>query len=88
MSIFDNARPEDEESAWKLKIVKFLDGFAMTILMTTITIAALFMDDLRLACFPAALDNTMNVLTIIFLALFATELGWLGCSPLWGLGAT
>ena len=62
-------RPE-----WKVKTNGVMNSWPVTILMTLITIYALFGDDVKLAFFPKSADETFNLITSIALGLFIIEI--------------
>lgn len=59
---------------WKVKVMDIMDGTVMTCIMTLLTILVLFMDDMRLAFFPASTDQIFVILTYISLIAFTIEL--------------
>lgn len=63
-----------EGNPMHVKMLKFLDGKPVTVLMTVFTIYALFGDDLRLALFPRSFDEVFYSLALIALVLFFVEL--------------
>ena len=56
-----------------VKIEKFLNHWLTTVIMTTVTLYALFGDDIRCLFFTKAADNVFYVLTIIAMSLFMLE---------------
>lgn len=69
---------ENEEivpkSPWRVKLARFMNHWSVTLLMTIITLFALFGDDLRLAFFSKSADETFNYITSFALGLFVVEI--------------
>jgi len=59
---------------WKKNIIKFLDHYIVVILMTTITVYALFFDDLRMIVFEAKDDDYFYGVTLVSMILFLVEI--------------
>lgn len=77
-SIFDMMGVDSLASllpSWKKKTLALVDGVSMSIVMTLLTILVLFLDDVRLACFPPSADDAIVIVTIICLICFTIELG-------------
>lgn len=65
--------------SWQAKLLTFTEGNVMTLIMTFLTLLALFMDDLRLWVFPKGADTAFVVLTVIVFAMFLIEFAILSC---------
>lgn len=63
-----------EGNPMHIKMLEFLDGRIVTVIMTIFTIYALFGDDLRLALFPSSADPVFFSLSLVALVLFFLEL--------------
>lgn len=58
----------------KKKLNAFIDHSAVQVLTTTLSIYALFGDDIRVVAFNKHADLTFDVLTIIALVVFSVEI--------------
>ena len=59
---------------WKVKMSKVMNHWIITLIMTLITLYALFGDDIKIVCFTRSEDTTFNYLTTAVLVLFTLEL--------------
>lgn len=70
-----NIKPKAaKKPAWKKRIEEVLDSIYWTIFFTTLTVYALFSDDLKMIFTTKDADGIFSILTIIVLILFALEL--------------
>jgi membrane-bound ClpP family serine protease len=59
---------------WKDKLDKFLNVWQVTLFMTTLTVYALFADDVRLIAFEKPSDDVFNNISFVSLIFFFLEL--------------
>ena len=76
MSIMKDDDQLDIENAplWKIYLIRLLDHIYWTFWMTTLTIYALFGDDIRMLAFSRNADNYFYSASIVCLMFFAAEL--------------
>ena len=60
-------------ATWKTNLLTSVEGTAGTLVMTFLTLLALFMDDLRLWVFPKSADTAFVVVTVLVFAMFMIE---------------
>lgn len=58
----------------KVKTAAFLDSTAVTVIMTLITVYALYFDDIRILFFPMSTDNVFFDITFVGMLCFSTEI--------------
>jgi hypothetical protein len=58
---------------WKMVTIKILDHWSFTVWMTSLTVYALFGDDLRLLATPKSADEIFYGISVVCLAFFAAE---------------
>lgn len=59
---------------WKIYLIRLLDHIYWTFWMTTLTIYALFGDDIRMILFSKDADNYFYFTSVVCLIFFAAEL--------------
>lgn len=59
---------------WKVRVATVVNHWITTLIMTVITVYALFGEDLRLSAFPANLDDIFFSLTTASMIFFTIEL--------------
>lgn len=70
----DKLKEAQEKMLLKKKLNAFIDHSAVQVLTTTLSIYALFGDDIRVVAFNKHADLTFDVLTIIALVVFSVEI--------------
>ena len=65
---------EKPKPEWKIKIEKLLEKYSWIGMMTAVTFYALFMDDIKILIIPMSADIYIDVVTLIAMGLFLTEL--------------
>lgn len=74
-NIFDQDHNDIKaKPAWKVKMAKFLDHWAVMIFMTLITIYALFFDDIRVLAFPKSVDDIFYGITLVAMICYTLEI--------------
>ena len=67
-------KADDDEKDVRQQVRDLIDGKAVTILMTVVTLWALFGDDIRLVALPKSVDEGFYISYTVCLAFFAWEL--------------
>ncbi len=64
----------EKRPKWKVEVAKFLDWYPVVILMTVITVYALFFDDIRIILFTPTEDDIFFGISLVGFILFSIEI--------------